>query len=101
MNLLPTLGVLLTLALSVPAAYARAPATPPGPTAQDGHIASSDDLLAVPAGKQSFRRAPWTVAAPGVSEPTGATPQADFVFADEVPLQAGMFDSPTAWEDEP
>lgn len=101
MNLLRAITVLFPLALAAPGAYAQTNVANPALTTHVGHIASSDDLLADRPAPKALPRIPWAAAAPAVSDQTDATPQAEFVFADEVPLQAGMFDSPTAWEDEP
>ena len=101
MNLLRTLTALLPLAFAVPASYAQTHETNLAPTTHVEHLTSSDDLIAVPSTLQALPRAPWATTAPAVSDLTVAPPQARFVFADEVPLQAGMFDSATAWEDEP
>ena len=101
MNLLRAITLLLPLALAAPVAYAQTNVANPALTTHAGHITSSDDLLADPPAGEALSRVPWAAAVPAVSDQIDATPQAEFVFADEVPLQAGMFDSPTVWEDEP
>lgn len=101
MNLLRAITLLLPLALAVPVAYAQTNVANPALTTHAGHIASSGDLLADTPGGEPLPRVPWAAAAPAVSDQIDATPQVEFVFADDVPLQAGMFDSATVWEDEP
>lgn len=101
MSLLRAVTVLFPLALAVPVAYAQTDMANPALTAHAGHIESSDDLLADPQARGALSRVPWATTASAGSDLISAAPQAQFVFADEAPLQAGMFDSPTAWEDEP
>lgn len=101
MKLLRAIPLLLPLALAVPVAYAQTHEANPALTTRVGYIASSADLLANPPAREALPRVPWAAAASNDSDQTVSTPQVEFVFADEVPLQAGMFDSPTAWEDEP
>ncbi|QSX75848.1 hypothetical protein HIV01_004815 [Lysobacter arenosi] len=101
MNFLRTIAVLLPLASAVPVAYAQARQPDPVVATHVGHLASSDDLLAGPPAREALHRIPWAATASTDSDLAPEAPQAEFVFAAEVPLQAGMFDSPTVWEDEP
>ncbi len=101
MNLLRTFIALLPAVLAVPVAGAQTGSANPAATVHVEAMASSDELLADPPGREALSRVPWAAHAPTVYGPASASTQTDFVFIDEVPLQAGMFDQPTAWEDEP
>lgn len=98
MNKLTISAALLICAVILPAAYA-----------QQSVRERADDLLPASSGVPApVNRAPWIVADPANSPIDPAArrtsvnaPQVDLKFADEVPLQPGMFDSATAWEDEP
>lgn len=101
MNLLRAITVLLPFAVAVPVGYAQTRETSIAVTTHVGAMTSTDDLLADPPASEALPRVPWAATASTASDPALPTPRAEFVFADEVPLQAGMFDSPTVWEDEP
>ncbi|MFC3816234.1 hypothetical protein [Lysobacter sp. GCM10012299] len=97
MNTSRLLAAVFIAALAIPAAQAQQSDGRATPVAE-ASFSAADNHLAVRLNSDWQPPTPWAI--PGTA-PDLAIQQVDLKFADETPLKPGMFDSPTAWEDEP
>ncbi|UNK49925.1 hypothetical protein MNR01_02480 [Lysobacter sp. S4-A87] len=101
MNAVRLLTALFVGALVIPAAHAQQSAGRNAGVVTEATVAAGDNFLA--ARTQGVpQQLPWTTRDAAADPAFGSSAaRVDLKFADQTPLKPGMFDSATAWEDEP